>query len=137
MDRFLPGGGAASRSEDLNKILTPRAVAYITTVLNQSTRTVIPQRSQRGLRTLGEALDHLVAGELSEAADVLMQRFKAVEATSTGAMPWAVAENLEIIPTQSVTSVSAEEAEVAAARALRQHKMERMIRDRGGKGAGK
>ena len=53
------------------------------------------------MRTLAEALDALLRGELAAVGDLLMQRLKALEvATKDG--DWHVARQLELIPENDV-----------------------------------
>ena len=62
-------------------------------------------------RTLSEALDHLLSGNLAACGDTLMQRFKAVELA--GEAGWAVASRMELTPQSAVSAVPSEEREAA------------------------
>ena len=49
------------------------------------------------LRTIGETIDALMAGNLGRLGDVLAQRFRAVELQASGEATWAQARHLEVI----------------------------------------
>jgi hypothetical protein len=70
-------------------------------------------RTTRELRTLAEALDALGRGDLPSLADLLMQRFKALE-VSVQDGSWATAQRLELLPAKDVGLASAEEQRAAA-----------------------
>ncbi len=61
-------------------------------------------RDERELRTLAQALDALMTGDLGRAGDVLMQRFRGVE-TAHPEGDWRLAQHLEVIPPTRVSSV--------------------------------
>eukprot|EP00435_Cladocopium_sp_Y103_P067141 s738_g29.t1 len=78
----------------------PVAMNHILTVLLPSLGSKAGLRSIRELKTLGGILDHLAAGSLSRAADVVSQRIKAVErATHEG--HWGAAQFLELLPPEN------------------------------------
>ena len=67
----------------------------------------------RELRTLAAAFDHLGRGEIEQASDLLMQRFKAVtSAVEDG--NWALAQRYELIPDVSGSLVGVHERKLAA-----------------------
>ena len=107
MARYLPRcvGGVTLKSWE------PRVVQYLTTVLDRGAKE-IGRRNQRELRTLAEALDHLLEGDPLRAADVLMARFSSVELAATE-QSWAVSQHLELVP-ESVSGVASERAKHAA-----------------------
>ena len=80
------------------------------------------QRYSRELRTLAMGIDALSSGNLATAGDVLMQRFKAVEAASDH-VPWEVAEKLELIPSGHPSTLSHEEKAVAIRQAKNESKV--------------
>ena len=106
MSRYLAARGEA-KEEDLSQ---GKVVSYLHQIL-------LPQnpkvglRSQRELVTLASALDLLLEGELGRAGDLLVQRFKAVEASVNAEGSWAY----EIIPGQAALSAQKEQAEAAKA----------------------
>ena len=73
----------------------------------------IDGRNQKELATIALASDHILKGNLERGLDVLVQRFKRIEAQATGAMDGATAERLEITPRLEVSSLSPEEREEA------------------------
>ena len=119
--------GGANTNQTL---LTPTVVRYLTTVLNQSRSGGLGLRAERELRTVGEALDQLLAGNLQGCGDILMQRFKAVEMSSDGT-PWSVASKVELIPPSAVSATTRAERELAVAEAIAEARAERYL---GGKG---
>ncbi len=72
------------------------------------------RRGERELRTLSLAIDFLVSGEVARAADLLMQRFKAVELAAVSEAGWQVAQHLELIPSSEVTATGEDELRSAA-----------------------
>jgi len=62
--------------------LPPVVLQYLTTFLAPSLGPDLSLRNNRELRTLATTLDALVRGKTAEAADMLVQRFKAVELAS-------------------------------------------------------
>ena len=87
--------------------LTPHVTQYLTTVVQALKGRELGLRSERELRTLSEALDHLLSGNLAACGDTLMQRFKAVELA--GEAGWAVASRMELIPQSAVSAGPSEE----------------------------
>ena len=73
----------------------------------------IDGRNQKELATIALASDHILKGNLERGLDVLVQRFKRIEAQATGVMDGATAERLEITPRLEVSSLSPEEREEA------------------------
>ena len=63
-------------------------------------------KSDRELRTLSGALDHLLSGNLAACGDTRMQRFKVKLA---GEAEWAVASRMELIPQAAVSAGPSEE----------------------------
>ena len=69
-------------------------------------------RSARELATLAEAIDSVLAGDLTSAAELLMQRFKSVE-TAAYVGNFHGAQHLEVIRPDKVTCVGGRERELA------------------------
>ena len=81
--------------------------AYLTTALLPTLGAKGPgPRNERELRTLSEAIDLLVNGEVDKAGDMLMQRLRAVEASIEDGT-WEVARHLELIPASRVSATPA------------------------------
>ncbi len=74
-------------------------------------------RTSREMRTLAEALDALSQGKLPELADLLMQRFKALEVSVTDGN-WHVAKQLEVLPSMDLGLTSLAERTDAAKQEL-------------------
>ena len=67
------------------------------------------QAQLQGLRELqssAEAVDLLMGGRVASAIDVLIQRFRAVEAASLEEGGWSVARHLEVLPEAAVSTMS-------------------------------
>ena len=107
--RFLSASGGAKAGDEEGRVLT-----YVLTVFVQRYGSDhIGLRNMRELRTLAEAIDSLVAGNLPREGDLLIQRFKAIEvAVADGS--WTQARHLELIPSQDVTLVSTAERSMAS-----------------------
>ena len=87
-------------------------------------------RSARELQTLGTALDFILSGQVARGADVLIQRFQAVElAVSEGS--WGISRHLELTADPKVSSVPEKVKESA----LRREKEEAKLRWRESPGA--
>jgi hypothetical protein len=101
--------GPANGETEVGRVLT-----YVMTVYMQRfTSQEIGIRNLRELRTLAEALDALLEGNLARVGDLLVQRLKAIEmAVFDG--NWNLARHLELIPPQEVTLVSVPEKAQAA-----------------------
>ena len=67
------------------------------------------------LTTIGMAADHMLKGELEQAVELLLQRFKSVEALATGSLPSEASRYLELIPPQAGSCLIDEEREEAMA----------------------
>ena len=104
--------------------LTPRVMEYVTTV---GFKNVVGIRNQKELKTLAQALDAILTGNLCLAGDTLMQRLKALEQASADGT-WAAAEYLEVTPRGSATSVPQEEREQALGEARRAARSEAALR---------
>jgi hypothetical protein len=106
--------GAAALKDQDETALQPIATQYLTTILQQARAGRMGRRDERELRTLSEALDCLLTGKMAEAGDLLIQRFKAVEASDLHG--WDVAEHLELTPHRGVSSAHQSELSRATKR---------------------
>ena len=79
-------------------------------------------RNERELRTISESLDALLHGNLPRCGDILLQRFKAIEASINDAS-WAVARHSELIPEAETSITTFAEREHAAKLELRERKL--------------
>ena len=111
---------------------------YLTTVCEKSSRDM-GVRNRRELRTLAEALDHMLEGNYLQAADMLMARFTSVELASTE-QSWAVSQHLELIPSSSSGAANETAKRAAAKEELTQAKLRKTMsgsssnRDAAGRG---
>ena len=85
-------------------------------------RNSVKGRDLRELSTLAQACDHVLSGRLEEGLEILLQRYKRVEAQATQLLPGAVAENLEITDVNKYSSLSLAERELAAELTSKWHK---------------
>ena len=88
--------------------LPPVVMQYLTTFLAPSLGSDLKLREGRELRTIATTLDALIRGKSAEAADLLVQRFKAVELAATEGT-WSMAEQVELVPEAWISSMSQEE----------------------------
>ena len=136
MKRYMDpmrGGGGAGELKD-GKELPPIVTAYLTTVL-QVIRGQgggsLGLRTQREMRTLAESIDDLLQGKVVQAADRLMQRFRALELASSEGGSWNVARHLELIPPGEVASLDSKEKSVAADAEMREQKLALLLKKPG------
>ena len=114
-------GAAAARGEML-----PIVEAYLTTVLLPAAGTGMSLRNSRELRTLSVAMDHIITGEVAQAADVLVQRFKAVEAAHADGN-WGASKHLELIADGTISAITDQEKKHAARREKEEVKLRATI----------
>jgi hypothetical protein len=119
------GAGGGEAELRLDALIT----AYLTRVLQATRSDPLPMRSERELRTLAEALDSLLGGDVARAGDILMQRFKAIE-TAEHEGNWNVASRLELIPERTASAVSYAEREAAMNLELRDRKYHALVKQR-------
>ena len=116
MEKFLrsrEGGGVKG------DVLNNRVLAYLNLVfLAAHPSRELGVRTTRELRTIAEAIDALLEGDLCRVGDLLMQRFKAIE-TATSDGTWAVAKHLELIPPMECSVSTEVELEAATKQELR------------------
>lgn len=115
MSRYLAARGEANRDDPLQG----KVVSYLHQIL------------LRELITLASSLDLLLEGELGRVGDLLLQRFKAIEASLAADGNWMVARHQELIPGQASLSTKAELTEAARAE-LRAQKLRQQMSKGGG-----
>ncbi len=120
-DLAPPAGGIRGRGGAAGG-LEPRVTEYLTTVVQNAKNSNLSTRNLGELRTVAETLDAMLAGRIAESTDILMQRFKALEAMSHG-LPWKTAAKLEITPEASASSMSHAEREAIANLELREQRL--------------
>jgi len=117
-----PGRLLASTVKQMHSTLHPgRALVGLPPILNQflqqavATHSQLEGRNYRELQTIALAGDQILQGNLEKGLEILLQRWKRVEAVATGLLPSKAAEHLELLPPTKPTSLSLEEREEAAA----------------------
>ena len=90
--------------------LSPLLRNYLTTVQLPSLGQSLTPRNEAELRLLAEALDALLAGNVTLTADLLIQQFKAIEMAQID-KNWKLARHLQSVPTGRITSLPEGEME--------------------------
>ena len=123
-ERMCVAEGAAATTDSG---LTPIVSQYFMHVVKAQRGKELGTRNERELQTLAKSLDCLLRGELAQAADCLMQRFKAVEMAATERGSWSLATKLELIPPGDASAVGGREKEAAATLELQEQKLKRLM----------
>ena len=116
----------AVRTGDEGDALPPVVMQYLTTFLAPSLGSDLSLRSGRELRTRATTLDALLRGRQAEAADVLVQRFKAVELAASE-NTWAMSQQVELVPESRVSSMGTEERAHVARREQREARSVQLV----------
>ena len=103
------------------------AVDYLQRILKQTRDQPLGRRDSRELQTLATALDLLSSGELERMGDVIIQRFKALEA-STHDVPYRVSNQFELCHPDDAHATTTQEREAAARAFLREDKLAQALR---------
>ena len=90
------------------------AQAYFVTCLKPPLGNRLERRSEREMTSMADALGHILRGEEEKGSEVLMQRFKALEAHAYS-NDWEEASQYELVPGELVSCVSLREKELARA----------------------
>ena len=91
----------------------PRVTSYLNAVMMIK----YPKMSvtmQRELRTIAESLDEIAVGGVAQSADILIQRFKAIEESLKSGGSWRLSRHLEV--TKDLDSLVSTEEQLAAAK---------------------
>ena len=115
----------AHRGVDLQNgqtVMRAQVLTYLNTIFHarHSPYQVGPRNCQE-MKTLAEALDSLVCGDLGHVGDVLMQRLKALEQAQEDGH-WMLAKELELVQLKSGLTTDEERAEAIKGR-LREYKL--------------
>ena len=106
----------------------PRATAYANQILlQQFPESRIGVGNVREVLTVCRCLDFLMAGQLAQLGDTLMQRLKALEASFRDGS-WAAAKHADLLPAHIATLQTQEERDQAVRTELRQKKLEQALR---------
>ena len=81
-------------------------VSYFDRALLSQVVPLFPVAAERELRTLAEALDALMSGQIMTAMDIIGQQCRAVETSILEEGGWGVARHLEVVPETRVSSVT-------------------------------
>ena len=104
-----------------------KVMAYLNQViLSHHPVNQVSIRNQRELTTLAMAIDYMLEGSYVKALDLLIQRFKAVEA-SLGENGWSMARHLELIPPSMAALATLDEKDMAAKAELRNRKLQESL----------
>ena len=122
---FLDRAEALPSAGSRERVLQPIFLRYH--LQAHETSGSLGQRNLRELRTLAEALDHLIRGDVLRTADVLAQRFKAVELAGQEGS-WLVAQHLELIPPSRMSATEDKEKTLAAREELRALKLREKLK---------
>ena len=121
MRSFLGLRGEADVSDQ------PRVLPYLETVFNQRYgKDAVGLRTSREMRTIAEAVDAFVEGNVLRAGDLLIQRFKALE-TSVIDGSWLRARHHELIPEEGVGLASAAERQAISRLELQHLKLTEVV----------
>lgn len=121
MTRYL--ADRADYGDDERRWSGQKILAYLNqVVLVNNPPQKIGVRSHRELLTLAIAIDQLLEGQIARGLDILVQRFKAVEASCHDG-GWNTAKHLELIPPTAASLTREDEREAAAKAEMRSLKL--------------
>eukprot|EP00971_Amphidinium_carterae_P277491 5507340-Amphidinium_carterae.1 len=89
---------------EADKGLMPIVTTYMTGVFQPALGQALSLRNSREMMTIAKAVDLIIFGKLTEASDVLLQRFKSVE-TAVAEGSWGLSSRLELLPEMRVSSL--------------------------------
>lgn len=125
MSRYL--AGQAETGLEKGAWENQKVLAYLNQiVLSAAPPSKIGVRAHRELVTLATALDELLASRTLHTLDILMQRFKALEAAIQDGH-WNLARHYELIPVTGAMLSREEERELATKAEVRQLKLKEAI----------
>lgn len=107
LSAHLGGGGVHSKCIEDVKVLRSVVTTYLTTGLAPALAAEgrpLNMRNEREMRTLAEAMDAILRGDLAGAGDILMQRFRSCEMNASEGS-WQQARHLELIPEARVSYI--------------------------------
>ena len=108
---------------------------YLNCVLkNKFSPHQIGLRNSRELSTLAMTLDALLGGNIGRAADILTQRFRALE-TAVAHGGWSLATHMELVPSDEISLTSPVEQEMLMKREMLHHKLQEARRKASGRHA--
>ena len=128
MRSFVSAQGGRTAQQLLSD---PVAVAYFQTCLKPSLGDKISARNDKEMGVLVEVLDMILVGDFIPAAELVLQRFKALE-TKAHEGSWSMAQHLELSRPSLVSCVSSRELDLAK----QTQGMEERLRGSGSRGSG-
>ena len=102
----------------------PVTVMYLQTCLKPALGERITARNSKEMGILAEVLDLMLTGEVVKAAEMVLQRFKALE-TFAHEGDWRLAQHLEVSRPAVVSCVSTRELELAKSTMLMEERLHR------------
>ena len=99
-----------------------QAQAHFGTCLKSALGDRSGRRSEQEMTTMAEALNHILRGEVVRGLEVLMQRFKALEARAYS-IDWEEASQYELVPKERVSCISLREQELARASLMQERSL--------------
>eukprot|EP00438_Fugacium_kawagutii_P015911 Skav211119 [mRNA] locus=scaffold2659:123518:130322:- [translate_table: standard] len=99
MDKILSRQESPMHQYDGKNLTPSTGTSYFLTVIVPQYRDKLSMRTSRELRSTAKALDLIAQGKQDRAADVLAQRYKALE-MSLADQGWQRAQHLELIPAE-------------------------------------
>ena len=129
---FLLANPTAAAAGGTVPPLPAAAMQYYMQVICGGRPAPLGHRDARELKTLAAALDLLSRGSLSHLADLLVQRFKSVEASAAyrDPTPREVAERLELLPGEEQLTAGHAETAMAASLQLKREKLKEKFQKR-------
>lgn len=125
MTRYLAGRNEMGGRESYWR--GEKVLAYLNQViLSHHPASQVGIRNLRELTTLAMAVDYILEGDYVRSLDLLIQRFKAVEA-SLGESGWHMAKHLELIPPSTAALTTLDEKDMAAKAELRNRKLQESL----------
>lgn len=112
--------GDVESDENVRRLVT----MYFTTALQQNVRTGLSVRMAGEMRTLADARDWLLSGDVAEAGDILTQHFRALE-TAVADGSWDLARPFEVIPSSAVSCTQIEMKQGAVQREALEQRVRR------------
>ena len=96
------GAGELEAAANIQRL----AVSYLDRASLAQAGPKFPVAAEKELRTLAEASDVLMSGQMMAAMDIIRQRFRAVETSILEEGGWSVARHLEVVPDTKVSLVT-------------------------------
>eukprot|EP00438_Fugacium_kawagutii_P016768 Skav231119 [mRNA] locus=scaffold7:90570:104623:- [translate_table: standard] len=126
MDKILSRQESPMNQQDGKNLTPSTGTSYFLTVLVPQYREKLSLRTSRELRSTAKALDLIAQGHQDRAADVLAQRYKALE-VSLADQSWSRAQHLELIPAEGAILTEHDELVMATREQKDEIRMRNMV----------